>query len=73
MLNSKLRNFAFILLFASLSLPSGIARALDASAPQGASTMSSSSPSSPTIVSGTDPEPASPNIIQIIFTILTAG
>lgn len=73
MLDSKIRKFALILLFAGLTLPFGIAKAADTSTQQAASTASSGSPSGPTIVSGTDPEPASPNIIQVIFTILTAG
>lgn len=58
-----------VLLFAVLMLPAGMARA-DSTA---SSTTATSTTSPPPIVSGTDPEPASPGIIQIILTILTAS
>lgn len=67
---AKSKSAVVVLLFAILTLPAGMARADNtASSP----TTATSSTSAPTIVSGTDPEPASPGIIQIILTILTAS
>lgn len=73
MFSRKLRTYAFVLLFAVLASPVGIARAAEAASSYPPLTASSGSTSTPTIVSGTDPEPASPNIIQIILTILTVS
>ena len=65
---------AIVLLLALLTVPFGIAGATGTESPSTtSSTSSGGSTTPPGIVSGTDPEPASPNIVQMILTILNLG
>ena len=67
MLKYSGRAGVFVLLLAVLTIPAGLAGATDTSTSQATTT---SSTTSPAIVSGTDPEPTSPNVIQVILTFL---
>lgn len=71
MFKRKIHIAAFLVLLTSLMLPTGNANASNASSPSTAqSTNSGSSAPAPAEVSGTDPQPASPDIIELILTIL---
>jgi len=72
MFQINFRKCGFVFLLALLMMPFGNARAADASSTPATSSASSGS-TTPGIVSGTDPEPSSPDIIQAILTILSLG
>lgn len=74
MFKCNFRISAFVLLLALLTVPFGVAGATGTkSTSTTSSTSSVASTTPPGIVSGTDPEPASPNIVQMILTILNLG
>ena len=76
MFKCKFRKRIFSLLLAFLTLSVGSAWATDTSTssqPAGVSASSDPSTSSSGIVSGTDPEPASPDIVQLMLSILNFG
>ena len=74
MFKCNFRVHALVLLLALLIVPCGIAGATDTGSTSTTSSTSSGSPAPVSgIVSGTDPEPASPDIVQLIFTILNLG
>lgn len=74
MFKCNFRVSAYVLLLAVLTVPFGIAGATDTQSPSTtSSTSSGASTTPPGIVSGTDPEPPSPNIVEMILTILNLG
>lgn len=70
MFNLNFRKSAFVFMLALLTMPLGNAGATVTSSPSVAATGSSEPTNPPGIVSGTDPEPTSPDVVRLILTIL---